>query len=174
MDGLASFAPANGDSAIGPHGVFADGNDVYFTNGGPTAPTRGDPPQIVLRDPTLVSEEPISALYGRVFKLRRHGGIRPVADAWAFENEFNPDAVGRQPRWSTATRSTCSSDRGRFADRRRGRQHASCAPIAGRRLEVAEPVPERADPRARAFPARSSDAGGADRRRQGPRRRRTT
>ncbi len=44
VDGLASFAPANGDSAIGPHGVFADGNDVYFTNGGPTGPTRGDPP----------------------------------------------------------------------------------------------------------------------------------
>ena len=97
MDGLASFAPANGDSAIGPHGVFADGNDVYFTNGGPTGPTRGDPPQIVLRDPTLVSEEPISALYGRVFKLRRYGGIRPVADAWAFENRFNPDAVVGNP-----------------------------------------------------------------------------
>ena len=45
VDGLASFAPANGDSAIGPHGVFADGNDVYFTNGGPTGPTRGDPPR---------------------------------------------------------------------------------------------------------------------------------
>ena len=93
VDGLASFAPANGDSAIGPHGVFADGNDVYFTNGGPTGPTRGEPPQIVLRDPTLVSEEPISALYGRVFKLRRSGGIRHIADAWAFENMFNPDAV---------------------------------------------------------------------------------
>jgi hypothetical protein len=93
VDGLASFAPANGDSAIGPHGVFADGNDVYFTNGGPTGPTRGGPRNIVLRDPTLVSEDLISALYGRVFKLRRHGGIRPVADAWAFENRFNPDAV---------------------------------------------------------------------------------
>jgi hypothetical protein len=93
VSGLASFAPESGDSAIGPHGVFADGNDVYFTNGGPTGPTRGGPRNIVLRDPTLVSEDPISALYGRLFKLRRNGGIRPIADAWAFERTFNPDAV---------------------------------------------------------------------------------
>src|SRR5918999_3313240 len=48
--GLASFAPADGNNAIGPHGVFVDGNDVYFTNGGPTAPTRGGPTNVVLRD----------------------------------------------------------------------------------------------------------------------------
>jgi hypothetical protein len=91
--GLASFAPVTGDNAIGPHGVFASGGDVYFTNGGPTAPTRGTPPQVVLRDPTLVAEDPISALYGVVFKLRSHGRIQPVADAWAFERAVNPDRV---------------------------------------------------------------------------------
>lgn len=97
VSGLASFAPADGSNAIGPHGVFVDGNDVYFTNGGPTAPTRGGPTNVVLRDPTLVSEDPISALYGRVFKVRRSGGIRAVADAWAFERAFNPDAAVGNP-----------------------------------------------------------------------------
>jgi hypothetical protein len=94
--GLASFAPANGDNAIGPHGVYVDGHDVLFTNGGPTAPTRGTPPQLVLRDPTLVAEDPISALYGRVFSLR-HGYVRHVADAWAFERDENPDADVANP-----------------------------------------------------------------------------
>ena len=97
VTGLASFAGRTGDSAIGPHGMFADGNDIYFTNGGPTAPTRGNPPQVVLRDPTLVSEEPVSALYGKLFKLRRHGGLREIADLWRFENENNPDATVGNP-----------------------------------------------------------------------------
>lgn len=94
--GLASFAPANGSNAIGPHGVYASGNEVLFTNGGPTAPTRGDPPVVVMRDPTLVSEDPISALYGRVFSLRG-GRVREVADAWAFERDENPDAEVANP-----------------------------------------------------------------------------
>jgi hypothetical protein len=87
--GLASFAPANGDSAIGPHGVFAAGDDVYFTNGGPTEPLRNG--ATVFRDPTLVSEEPISRLYGTLLKLGHHGRFSLVADIWAFENAFNPD-----------------------------------------------------------------------------------
>jgi DNA-binding beta-propeller fold protein YncE len=91
VKGLASFAPASGDSAIGPHGVFARGNDVFFTNGGPTEPTRGNPPQTVFRDPTLVSEEPISRLYGTLLKLGHHGRVSPVADIWKFEDRFNPD-----------------------------------------------------------------------------------
>ena len=49
---LASFAVAElnpempdvdiGDNAIGPHGVYVKGHRVFFTNGGPTAPFRGD------------------------------------------------------------------------------------------------------------------------------------
>jgi hypothetical protein len=97
VTGLASFAGPSGDSAIGPHGVFADGNDIYFTNGGPTGPTRGDPPEIVLRDPTLVSEEPVSRLYGTLRKVERHGGHRMIADLWRFENENNPDAAKGNP-----------------------------------------------------------------------------
>jgi hypothetical protein len=97
VTGLASFAPASGDTAIGPHGIYVDGGDVYFTNGGPTAPTRGDPPVVVPRDPTLVSEEPVSALYGKLFKLGRHGGVREIADLWRFENENNPDAEVANP-----------------------------------------------------------------------------
>jgi hypothetical protein len=97
VEGLASFAPANGGSAIGPHGVYADGGSVYFTNGGPTGPTRGDPPVLVLRDPTLVAEDPISALYGRLFRIKGRDRITPIADAWAFENRFNPDAQVGNP-----------------------------------------------------------------------------
>jgi hypothetical protein len=94
---LASFAPADGSSAIGPHGVFVKGDDVFVTNGGPTAPTRGMPPVPVLRDPTLVSEDPISALYGTLLELRRHGRPRLIADIWKFENENNPDAEVGNP-----------------------------------------------------------------------------
>jgi hypothetical protein len=91
--GLASFAPEGGDNAIGPHGVFVKGDDVFVTNGGPTAPTRGEPPneEVVLRDPTLVSEEPVSALYGTLLELRRHGRLRLIADLWRFEHDNNPD-----------------------------------------------------------------------------------
>ncbi|HEX5621985.1 MAG TPA: ScyD/ScyE family protein [Solirubrobacteraceae bacterium] len=88
--GLASFAPADGASAIGPHGVFVRGRDVFFTNGGPTEPTRGG--QTVFRDPTLVSEEPISRLYGTLLKLSKRGRVRFVADLWRFERDNNPDA----------------------------------------------------------------------------------
>jgi hypothetical protein len=91
--GLASFAPADGSSAIGPHGVFVKGSDVFFTNGGPTAPTRGDPPVVVLRDPTLVAEEPVSRLYGTLLQIRRHGDPRLIADIWRFEHDNNPDEL---------------------------------------------------------------------------------
>jgi hypothetical protein len=95
---LASFAPATGESAIGPHGVFATHGNVYVTNGGPTAPWRGaDPTATVLRDPTLVSEEPISRLYGTLLKLRKHKRFDVVADLWRFERDNNPDAQVGNP-----------------------------------------------------------------------------
>ncbi len=91
--GLASFAPDNGGSAIGPHGIYVDGHDLYVTNGGPTAPWRGDDDtQTVLRHPTLVAEEPISRLYGTLLKFPKHGHPRLVADLWRFERDVNPDA----------------------------------------------------------------------------------
>jgi DNA-binding beta-propeller fold protein YncE len=91
--GLASFAPVGGGSAIGPHGIYVDGHDLYVTNGGPTAPWRGDDDtQTVLRDPTLVSEERISRLYGTLLKFSKHGHGRLVADLWRFERDVNPDA----------------------------------------------------------------------------------
>jgi hypothetical protein len=95
--GLASFAPVGGGNAIGPHGVFVKGDDVFVTNGGPTAPTRGMPPVPVMRDPTLVAEDPISALYGTLLELRRHGRPRLIADIWRFEKERNPDAEVGNP-----------------------------------------------------------------------------
>jgi hypothetical protein len=90
--GLASFAPVGGGSAIGPHGIYVDGHDLYVTNGGPTAPWRGDDPtQTVLRDPTLVAEERVSRLYGTLLKFPKHGHPRLVADVWRFERDVNPD-----------------------------------------------------------------------------------
>ena len=96
--GLASFAPESGGSAIGPHGIYVDGRDLYVTNGGPTAPWRGDDAtQTVLRDPTLVAEEPISRLYGTLLKFSKHGHPRLVADLWRFERDVNPDAELANP-----------------------------------------------------------------------------
>ncbi len=113
ITGLASFAPASGDNAIGPHGVYVKRHRVFFTNGGPTAPMRGDPPQVVLRDPTLVAEDPVSALYGKLFELRRWGGLREIADLWAFENENNPDAEDGNPLVDSNPVDVLA-DRGRF------------------------------------------------------------
>ena len=83
LDGLASFGPVDGSSAIGPHGVFVSGRDLYVTNGGPTAPTRGTPPEVVLRDPTLVAEEPVSRFYGTLLSAeatrRCAAARRPLA-----------------------------------------------------------------------------------------------
>jgi hypothetical protein len=97
LRGLASFAPADGSSAIGPHGVFVDAFGLLVTNGGPTAPTRGTPPQVVMRDPTLVSEEPVSALYGTLLRAFRPHRARVVADLWRFERDNNPDATVGNP-----------------------------------------------------------------------------
>jgi hypothetical protein len=96
--GLASFAAADGTSAIGPHGVSVAGRKVLFTNGGPTGPTRGTPPELLLRDPTLVTEDPVSALFGRVMALQRDGEVDAVADIWAFERGFNSDAQLGNPK----------------------------------------------------------------------------
>jgi hypothetical protein len=95
VSGLASFAPADGSSAIGPHGVFATRFGLLVTNGGPTAPMRND--EVVLRDPTLVQEEPVSALYGTLLKFSKHHRGRLVADLWRFEHDNNPDAQVGNP-----------------------------------------------------------------------------
>jgi hypothetical protein len=97
ISGLASFAPADGNNAIGPHGVYVDGHDLYVTNGGPTGPTRGNPPQLVLRDPTLVAEDPISTLYGKLLQVKWFNRVRVIADAWKFERDVNPDAQVGNP-----------------------------------------------------------------------------
>ena len=112
LTGLASFAPVDGSSAIGPHGIFVDGGKVYVTNGGPTAPMRND--AVVLRDPTLVSEDPVSALYGTLLKLRRHGRFSQVADLWAFENENNPDEEDGNPLVDSNPVDVLASQRGRL------------------------------------------------------------
>jgi hypothetical protein len=97
ISGLASFAPVDGNNAIGPHGVYVDGHDLYVTNGGPTGPTRGNPPQLVLRDPTLVAEDPISTLYGKLLQVKWFNRVRVIADAWKFEHDVNPDAQVGNP-----------------------------------------------------------------------------
>ena len=68
-----------------------------MTNGGPTGADPRHPPVLVLRDPTLVAEDPISALYGVLLKVKSRNRVVPIADAWAFENRFNPDAQVGNP-----------------------------------------------------------------------------
>jgi hypothetical protein len=89
VDGLASFAPEDGSNAIGPHGIFVSGDRLLVTNGGPTAPMRAG--KVVLRDPTLVSEERISRLYGTLLEFSKWHRPQLVADIWRFERRFNPD-----------------------------------------------------------------------------------
>jgi hypothetical protein len=97
LTGLASFAPETGDTAIGPHGIFATGRSVFVTNGGPTEPTRGTPPATVLRDPTLVDEEPVSARFGTLLQIGKKNKARKVADLWRFERDENPDEDAGNP-----------------------------------------------------------------------------
>ncbi|MEY2536105.1 MAG: hypothetical protein QOF29_4015 [bacterium] len=93
-DGLASFAPADGNNAIGPHGIDASGRTVYLTNGGPTEPKRNG--QTVLRD-TLVTEDPVAEQLGRLLKIQRRGRTTSIADIWDFERDNNPDAQAGNP-----------------------------------------------------------------------------
>ena len=77
VTGLASFAPESGDFAIGPHGIFADGNDDLLHQRRPDgAVARRHQTDIVLRNPTLVCEERVSRFYGTLRKVvpfgRRH------------------------------------------------------------------------------------------------------
>jgi hypothetical protein len=112
LTGLASFAPKDGSNAIGPHGIFVKGDDVYVTNGGPTAPTRNG--EVVLRDPTLVAEDPISSLYGTLLKLRKHGRFSQIADLWAFENKNNPDEEAGNPQVDSNPVDVLAGHRGRL------------------------------------------------------------
>ena len=89
----------SGNSAIGPHGIFADGNDVYFTNGGPTGPTRGGPTEHRPARPDAGRPRSRSrAFYGTLRKVdasRRATSRSPTS--WQFENENNPDAAVGNP-----------------------------------------------------------------------------
>ena len=92
LTGLASMALEGNRNAIGPHGIFATGRSVFVTNGGPTEPQRGTPAATVLRDPTLVAEDPVSRRYGALLKLGRKNKARRIADLWKFEQRNNVDA----------------------------------------------------------------------------------
>jgi DNA-binding beta-propeller fold protein YncE len=111
---LASFAAKDGGDAFGPHGVFADGDTVYFTNGGPSHPTRGTPPELIQRE-TLADEEPVSKNYGRLFAVPPGGGLKAIADLWAYERDANPDAgVGNPNVEINSNAVDVLVDRGRF------------------------------------------------------------
>jgi hypothetical protein len=51
----------------------------------------------VLRHPTLVDEDPISTLYGKLLQVKRFGHVRVIADARKFERDVNPDAQVGNP-----------------------------------------------------------------------------
>jgi hypothetical protein len=88
VGGLASFAPATGDDAIGPHGIDVKHGTVYVTNGGPTEPQRNG--VTVLRD-TLAAEDPVADLFGRLLAIAPGGTVTRIADVWDFERDNNPD-----------------------------------------------------------------------------------
>jgi hypothetical protein len=46
----------------------------------------------VLRDPTLVREDRISTLYGKLLEVKGYNRVKVIADAWKFERDVNPDA----------------------------------------------------------------------------------
>ena len=103
-----------GDNAIGPHGVYVKGHRRLLHQRRPDrAVPRRRPEEYIPRDPTLVDEDPVSALYGKLFELRRSGGMREIADLWAFENENNPDAEDGNPLVDSNPVDVLA-DRGRF------------------------------------------------------------
>ena len=96
--GLASYAnKETGGGGIGPHGIAVLGNDtVIVTNGGPTAPTVGDPPVVVTRE-DMIKENRIATLFGRILLIGPFGIPVPLADTYAFERDVNPDKVVGNP-----------------------------------------------------------------------------
>jgi hypothetical protein len=96
VTGLASFANVPGNTnAIGPHGIFVRGNQVYITNGGPTEPL--DANNMRIERETLAAQNPVANLFGRVLKIRHHGRVKSLADIYAFERAVNPDAALGNP-----------------------------------------------------------------------------
>ena len=131
LTGLASFAPADGSSAIGPHGIFVEGRQGLRHE---RRPDRADPAtaQVVLRDPTLVAEDPVSALYGTLLKLAQARPLQPDRRPLGLREREQPGRGGRQPArrqqpGRRARRPSRPSLRGR-----RGRQHGP-ARLARRR-----------------------------------------
>ena len=96
--GLASYAnKETRGGAIGPHGIAVLGNDtVIVTNGGPTAPTMGDPPVVVTRE-AMIKQNRIATLFGRILLIGPFGIPVPLADTYAFERDVNPDKVVGNP-----------------------------------------------------------------------------
>jgi hypothetical protein len=96
--GLASYANKDtGGGGIGPHGITVLGKDtVIVTNGGPTAPTLGDPPVVVTRE-DMIKENRIATLFGRILLIGPFGIPVPLADTYAFERDVNPDKVVGNP-----------------------------------------------------------------------------
>ncbi len=97
-DHLASYAnKETRGGAIGPHGIAVLGKDtVIVTNGGPTAPTVGDPPVVVTRE-DMIKENRIATLFGRILLIGPFGIPVPLADTYAFERDVNPDRVVGNP-----------------------------------------------------------------------------
>jgi hypothetical protein len=93
VTGLASMANAAGNTnAIGPHGITVLGRDeVFVTNGGPTAP-RDESGAPISRD-TLAAQNPVADLFGRLLYIRDRGRVKQIADLWAFERDVNPDGA---------------------------------------------------------------------------------
>ena len=176
VDGLASFAtavdnpatPENdvGNNAIGPHGIDVKHGVLYVTNGGPTEPLRGNPPEPVSRD-TLAAEDPVADGFGRLLAIR-DGAVHRVADIWGNERDNNPDAAVGNPAVDSNPVDVL---------RLRGRSFVTDAG-GNTLLEVQDDgsiaarsiFPNKDEPNPMPPTRHRADAGGPDRRRQGARR----
>jgi hypothetical protein len=45
----------------------------------------------------LAAENPVADLFGRLLAVKRHGGVRSIADIYAFERDVNPDSQVGNP-----------------------------------------------------------------------------
>ena len=70
---------------------------VFVTNGGPTGPTRGTPPDSSCATRRSSRRSRSRALFGRCSSCGTTGDVRSIADIWRFERDNNADAQVGNP-----------------------------------------------------------------------------
>ena len=136
VTGLASFAPESGDFAIGPHGVFADGNDDLLHQrwpDGAVARRRSDQHRPAQSDAGLGGAGVAllrDAAHGRAVRQAPRRDRRPMA----VRAQEQPGCRGRQPADRLQPRRRVGGPRP-LLRRRRRRQHRAARQLVGRHLD---------------------------------------